>query len=93
MRVHFRLGYRGWAWLVRWQQAQRDLCLATRCDGITAGVSARTPLTRLRWLVCIGTFAFKIVMPPLRNTGAACRPDAARRRVEYALWQAWFLIS
>jgi hypothetical protein len=34
---------------------------------------------------------FKIGMPPLRNTGAACRPDAARSRMEYARWRAWFL--
>ncbi|MFZ6748028.1 hypothetical protein ACO0K8_03555 [Undibacterium sp. Ren11W] len=30
-------------------------------------------------------------MPPLRNTGAACRPDAATRRIEYARWRASLL--
>jgi hypothetical protein len=34
---------------------------------------------------------FSIGMPPLRNTGAACRPDAAKRRIEYAHWRASLL--
>jgi hypothetical protein len=47
-----------------------------------------------RWIgIKSGTKLIEIQnsMPPLRNTGAACRPDAARKRMGYARWRAWFL--